>query len=110
MPNLHSEKCDHVPSSVACVLLTPPVLAGRPPSPECAHCSVSEPFFIKPPNFPACPGPLPTTPSAFAHMCSHLRHPNVVLFMGACTTPGHLAIVTEYMAQVRAVASRIARA
>jgi len=27
----------------------------------------------------------------------HLRHPNVVLFMGACTEPGKLAIVTEFM-------------
>lgn len=28
---------------------------------------------------------------------THLRHPNVVLFMGACTEPGNLFIVTEYM-------------
>eukprot|EP01127_Copromyxa_protea_P017557 TRINITY_DN5370_c0_g1_i1.p1 TRINITY_DN5370_c0_g1~~TRINITY_DN5370_c0_g1_i1.p1 ORF type:complete len:508 (+),score=75.40 TRINITY_DN5370_c0_g1_i1:184-1524(+) len=28
---------------------------------------------------------------------AHLRHPNVVLFMGACTEPGKLCIVTEYM-------------
>jgi serine/threonine protein kinase len=28
---------------------------------------------------------------------SKLNHPNVVLFMGACTTPGHMAIVTELM-------------
>ncbi len=26
-----------------------------------------------------------------------LRHPNVVLFMGACTKPPHLCIVMEYM-------------
>jgi len=29
-------------------------------------------------------------------MC-RIRHPNVVLFMGACTDPGHLAIVTELL-------------
>jgi len=29
--------------------------------------------------------------------CSRLHHPNVVLFMGACTEPGHMAIVTELM-------------
>lgn len=28
---------------------------------------------------------------------SSLHHPNVVLFMGACTAPGKLAIVTEYL-------------
>jgi len=28
---------------------------------------------------------------------SRLNHPNVVLFMGACTTPGNMAIVTELM-------------
>jgi len=28
---------------------------------------------------------------------THLRHPNVVLFMGACTEPNHLAIVTELL-------------
>eukprot|EP00029_Vermamoeba_vermiformis_P009351 TRINITY_DN4633_c1_g1_i1.p1 TRINITY_DN4633_c1_g1~~TRINITY_DN4633_c1_g1_i1.p1 ORF type:complete len:529 (-),score=229.48 TRINITY_DN4633_c1_g1_i1:181-1767(-) len=28
---------------------------------------------------------------------THLRHPNIVLFMGACTEPSHLAIVTELM-------------
>ena len=33
----------------------------------------------------------------FFSMFSHLRHPNIVLFMGACTTAGHLAIVTELM-------------
>lgn len=27
----------------------------------------------------------------------HLRHPNIIQFLGACTTPGHLAIVTEFM-------------
>jgi hypothetical protein len=26
-----------------------------------------------------------------------LRHPNVLLFMGACTDPGNLLIVTEFM-------------
>eukprot|EP01121_Diplochlamys_sp_Union-15-3_P022745 TRINITY_DN977_c0_g2_i2.p1 TRINITY_DN977_c0_g2~~TRINITY_DN977_c0_g2_i2.p1 ORF type:complete len:404 (-),score=60.51 TRINITY_DN977_c0_g2_i2:32-1204(-) len=26
---------------------------------------------------------------------THLRHPNIVLYMGACTEPGELAIVTE---------------
>lgn len=30
-------------------------------------------------------------------ICSRLHHPNVVLFMGACTTTGHMAIVTELM-------------
>jgi len=30
-------------------------------------------------------------------ICSRLQHPNVVLFMGACTIPGHMAIVTELM-------------
>jgi len=30
-------------------------------------------------------------------ICSQLHHPNVVLFMGACTKAGHLAIVTELM-------------
>lgn len=28
---------------------------------------------------------------------THLRHPNIVLFMGACTELGHLMIVTELM-------------
>jgi serine/threonine protein kinase len=28
---------------------------------------------------------------------THLRHPNIVLFMGACTQVGKLAIVTEYL-------------
>ncbi|KAJ4975238.1 hypothetical protein NE237_000344 [Protea cynaroides] len=28
---------------------------------------------------------------------SHLRHPNVILFLGVCTTPHHLSMVTEYM-------------
>uniref|UniRef100_A0A6B2L2P1 non-specific serine/threonine protein kinase n=1 Tax=Arcella intermedia TaxID=1963864 RepID=A0A6B2L2P1_9EUKA len=28
---------------------------------------------------------------------THLRHPNVVLFMGACTEAGKLAIVTEFL-------------
>eukprot|EP01099_Mayorella_cantabrigiensis_P002547 TRINITY_DN2111_c0_g2_i1.p1 TRINITY_DN2111_c0_g2~~TRINITY_DN2111_c0_g2_i1.p1 ORF type:complete len:526 (+),score=124.20 TRINITY_DN2111_c0_g2_i1:81-1580(+) len=27
-----------------------------------------------------------------------IRHPNILLFMGACTTPGDLAIITEYVA------------
>ncbi|ELR25342.1 Dual specificity protein kinase shkC, putative [Acanthamoeba castellanii str. Neff] len=39
---------------------------------------------------------------AFGHevdiMCN-LRHPNVVLFMGACTTPGNLTIITELMSK-----------
>jgi serine/threonine protein kinase len=30
---------------------------------------------------------------------SKLRHPNVLLFMGACTEPGNLMIVTELMAK-----------
>ncbi|BFI43450.1 protein MpMAPKKK26 [Marchantia polymorpha subsp. ruderalis] len=30
-------------------------------------------------------------------LLSRLRHPNVILFMGACTTPPHLSMVTEYM-------------
>ncbi|KAL0442651.1 UNVERIFIED_CONTAM: putative serine/threonine-protein kinase SIS8 [Sesamum latifolium] len=28
---------------------------------------------------------------------SRIRHPNVILFLGACTTPPRLSIVTEYM-------------
>ncbi|KAK6785191.1 hypothetical protein RDI58_018646 [Solanum bulbocastanum] len=28
---------------------------------------------------------------------SRLRHPNVILFLGACTTPPHLSMVTEFM-------------
>ncbi|XP_057461656.1 serine/threonine-protein kinase EDR1-like isoform X2 [Actinidia eriantha] len=28
---------------------------------------------------------------------SRLRHPNVILFLGACTNPPHLSMVTEYM-------------
>jgi serine/threonine protein kinase len=28
---------------------------------------------------------------------SRLHHPNVLLFMGACTVPGHMAIVMELM-------------
>ncbi|CAL5406653.1 unnamed protein product [Camellia sinensis] len=28
---------------------------------------------------------------------SRLRHPNVILFLGACTKPPHLSMVTEYM-------------
>lgn len=28
---------------------------------------------------------------------AQLRHPNVLLFMGACTDPGHMAIVTELL-------------
>lgn len=28
---------------------------------------------------------------------THLRHPNIVLFMGACTEPGNFAIVTELL-------------
>jgi serine/threonine protein kinase len=28
---------------------------------------------------------------------THLRHPNIILFMGACTEPGKLAMVTEFM-------------
>jgi len=30
-------------------------------------------------------------------ICSVLRHPNIVLFMGACLVPGHMAIVSELM-------------
>mmetsp|Transcript_51753 Transcript_51753/g.129911 ORF Transcript_51753/g.129911 Transcript_51753/m.129911 type:complete len:515 (-) Transcript_51753:971-2515(-) len=30
-------------------------------------------------------------------ICSRLHHPNILLFMGACTVPGHMAIVTELM-------------
>jgi len=33
------------------------------------------------------------------HIQSQLRHPNVLLFMGACTTPGKMALVTEMMPQ-----------
>ncbi|KAL4563307.1 hypothetical protein LXL04_027347 [Taraxacum kok-saghyz] len=28
---------------------------------------------------------------------SRLRHPNVILFLGACTTPPHFSLITEYM-------------
>ena len=28
-----------------------------------------------------------------------LRHPNIVLFMGAVTQPPHLSIVTEYLSR-----------
>ncbi|KAI7727802.1 hypothetical protein M8C21_005940 [Ambrosia artemisiifolia] len=28
---------------------------------------------------------------------SRLRHPNVILFIGACTTPPHFSLITEYM-------------
>uniref|UniRef100_A0A7N0TIN5 non-specific serine/threonine protein kinase n=1 Tax=Kalanchoe fedtschenkoi TaxID=63787 RepID=A0A7N0TIN5_KALFE len=28
---------------------------------------------------------------------SRLRHPNVILFLGACTKPPHLSMITEYM-------------
>jgi serine/threonine protein kinase len=28
-----------------------------------------------------------------------LKHPNVVLFMGACTRPPHLCIVTQFVAR-----------
>ncbi|XP_022898729.1 serine/threonine-protein kinase EDR1-like isoform X2 [Olea europaea var. sylvestris] len=28
---------------------------------------------------------------------SRIRHPNVILFLGACTKPPHLSLVTEYM-------------
>jgi serine/threonine protein kinase len=31
------------------------------------------------------------------HVMSQLRHPNVLLFMGACTTPGKMALVTEIL-------------
>eukprot|EP01100_Stratorugosa_tubuloviscum_P007725 TRINITY_DN318_c0_g2_i1.p1 TRINITY_DN318_c0_g2~~TRINITY_DN318_c0_g2_i1.p1 ORF type:complete len:558 (+),score=207.30 TRINITY_DN318_c0_g2_i1:44-1675(+) len=30
-------------------------------------------------------------------ICSRISHPNVVLFMGACTRSGHMALVTELM-------------
>ncbi|KAJ7559742.1 hypothetical protein O6H91_04G099000 [Diphasiastrum complanatum] len=30
-------------------------------------------------------------------LLSRLRHPNVILFLGACTKPPHLSLVTEYM-------------
>ncbi|XP_020527918.1 dual specificity protein kinase splB isoform X2 [Amborella trichopoda] len=30
-------------------------------------------------------------------LLSRLRHPNVILFLGACTKPPHLSMVTEYM-------------
>jgi serine/threonine-protein kinase CTR1 len=30
-------------------------------------------------------------------MLKSLRHPRVVLFMGACLNPGNLAIITEYL-------------
>ena len=28
---------------------------------------------------------------------SNLRHPNLLLFIGACLEPQHIAIVTEYL-------------
>ncbi len=31
------------------------------------------------------------------NMLKSLRHPRVVLFMGACLNPGNLAIITEYL-------------
>ncbi|KAK3165049.1 hypothetical protein QOZ80_1AG0028300 [Eleusine coracana subsp. coracana] len=31
------------------------------------------------------------------YILSRLRHPNVILFLGACITPPHLSMVTEYM-------------
>eukprot|EP00252_Welwitschia_mirabilis_P027989 TRINITY_DN9886_c0_g1_i1.p1 TRINITY_DN9886_c0_g1~~TRINITY_DN9886_c0_g1_i1.p1 ORF type:complete len:856 (-),score=182.72 TRINITY_DN9886_c0_g1_i1:397-2964(-) len=30
-------------------------------------------------------------------LLSRMRHPNVILFLGACTKPPHLSMVTEYM-------------
>ena len=33
------------------------------------------------------------------HIFSQLRHPNIVLFMGACFEPGKMAIVTEYLSK-----------
>jgi serine/threonine protein kinase len=33
-----------------------------------------------------------------ARTMAHLRHPNVVLFMGASTKPPHMCIVMEFMA------------
>ena len=32
-----------------------------------------------------------------SHFYSKIFHPNIVLFMGACTVPGNMMIVTEYM-------------
>lgn len=32
-------------------------------------------------------------------MMNKVRHPNVVLLMGICSTPPHLSIVTEYLAR-----------
>jgi serine/threonine-protein kinase CTR1 len=29
--------------------------------------------------------------------CSQLRHPNVLLFLGACLQPPNIALLTEYM-------------
>lgn len=34
-----------------------------------------------------------------------LRHPNIVLFMGAVTQPPNLSIVTEYLSRSHLVAS-----
>jgi serine/threonine protein kinase len=28
---------------------------------------------------------------------ARLRHPNTLLFMGACTTPGNMSVVTEFL-------------
>lgn len=35
----------------------------------------------------------------------HLRHPNIVLFMGAVTQPPNLSIVTEYLSRSVVTAS-----
>jgi len=36
---------------------------------------------------------------AEVNMMNKVRHPNVVLLMGICSTPPHLSIVTEYLAR-----------
>lgn len=36
--------------------------------------------------------------NCLAHQCSRCRHENIILFMGACTIPPHLAIVMEWCA------------
>ena len=37
---------------------------------------------------------------------AQLRHPNTVLYMGACTEPPDIAIITEFARSIRLVAFR----
>jgi len=45
----------------------------------------------------ACHMSLSSRDVSQVNMLKSLRHPRVVLFMGACLNPGNLAIVTEYL-------------